>query len=52
MNSSLWLAIIAIIFGILVIEFRDLLNWIVGIFLIVWGLWTFYEKYVSKKEDE
>lgn len=52
MNSSLWLAIIAIIFGILVIVFSDLLNWIVGIFLIVWGLWTVYEKFISKKDSE
>ena len=52
MNSSLWLAIIAIIFGILVIVFSDLLNWIVGIFLIVWGLWTVYENFISKKDSE
>ncbi|WP_400208889.1 DUF3096 domain-containing protein [Candidatus Methanomassiliicoccus intestinalis] len=51
MNLSPWMAIISIIFGILVIVFRDLLNWIVGIFLIIWGLWTLYEKFIAKKEN-
>jgi len=32
------LAIICIIFGILVIVFKDLLNWIVGLFLIIQGV--------------
>jgi uncharacterized membrane protein HdeD (DUF308 family) len=32
------LAIICIIFGILVIVFPDLLEWIVGLFLIVQGI--------------
>ncbi|WP_147654484.1 DUF3096 domain-containing protein [Methanomassiliicoccus luminyensis] len=33
------LAVIAIIFGILVIAFSNLLSWIVGIFLVLLGLW-------------
>jgi len=32
------LAIICIIFGILVIVFKDLLQWIVGLFLIIQGI--------------
>ena len=32
------LAIICIIFGILVIAFEDLLQWIVGLFLIIQGI--------------
>lgn len=32
------LAIICIIFGILVIIFKDLLQWIVGLFLIIQGV--------------
>jgi len=33
------LALIAIIFGILVIAFEELLSWIVGIFFILIGIW-------------
>ena len=32
------LAIICIIFGVLVIAFEDLLQWIVGLFLIIQGV--------------
>jgi len=32
------LAILAIVFGVLVIVFKDLLQWIVGLFLIVQGI--------------
>ena len=32
------LAIICIIFGVLVIVYRDLLQWIVGLFLIIQGI--------------
>jgi len=32
------LAVICIIFGVLVIVFRDLLQWIVGLFLIIQGI--------------
>ena len=32
------LAVICIIFGILVIVFEDLLQWIVGLFLIIQGI--------------
>ena len=35
--SGWWVGILAIIFGILVIVFPDLLKWLVGIFLIVAG---------------
>lgn len=33
------LAVIAVIFGILIIAFSNLLSWIVGIFFILVGLW-------------
>jgi uncharacterized membrane protein HdeD (DUF308 family) len=32
------LAIICIVFGVLVIAFEDLLQWIVGLFLIIQGI--------------
>jgi len=32
------LAVICIIFGVLVIVFQDLLEWIVGLFLIIQGI--------------
>ncbi len=37
------LALIAIIFGILVIAFPDLLQWIVGLYLIIQGLLLFVD---------
>jgi len=45
------LAIICIIFGILVIVFPDLLEWIVGLFLIIQGILvlTDYLELRSKK---
>jgi len=36
--SKTVLAIICVIFGILVIVFKDLLQWIFGLFLIIQGL--------------
>jgi uncharacterized membrane protein HdeD (DUF308 family) len=36
--SGLWMGIIAIIIGILVLAFPDLLRWVVGIGLIVIGV--------------
>lgn len=44
------LALIAIIFGILVIVFEELLSWIVGIFFILVGLWLLYDHYFKKSE--
>jgi len=41
------LAIIVLIFGILVIAFEDLLNWIVGIFFILVGLWLLYDYFTK-----
>ncbi len=37
------LALIAIIFGILVIAFPDLLQWIVGLYFIIQGLLLFVD---------
>jgi cytochrome c biogenesis protein CcdA len=42
--STVALGIIAIIAGILTLVWPDMLRWIVGIFLIVWGLLTFVGK--------
>ena len=44
------LALISIVFGILVIVFVGLLNWIVGIFFILLGIWLVYD-YMSKKNE-
>jgi hypothetical protein len=37
-NNNLLLGLIAIVAGVLVLVWNDALQWIVGIFLIVWGL--------------
>ena len=36
--SKMAIGIIAVVAGILILAFPDLLRWIVGIFLIVWGI--------------
>ncbi len=36
--SKIVISIIAIVAGILILVLPDLLRWIVGIFLIVWGI--------------
>ncbi len=36
--AGLWMGIIAIVVGILIIVFPDLLNWILGLALIVMGI--------------
>ena len=43
-RSKIVIGIIAIIAGILILAFPDLLRWIVGIFLIVWGIITMLGK--------
>jgi len=43
------LALIAIIFGILVIVFPDLLQWIVGIYFIIQGLLFFADYFELRK---
>jgi uncharacterized membrane protein HdeD (DUF308 family) len=43
------LALIAVIFGILVIVFPDLLQWIVGLYLIIQGILLFTDYMESKK---
>jgi hypothetical protein len=37
-NNNMLLGILAIIAGIMVLAWNDALQWIVGIFLIVWGI--------------
>jgi len=44
------LAIICIIFGVLVIVFPDLLQWIVGLFLIIQGILLLTDYLELKKE--
>jgi len=44
------LALIAIIFGILVIVFPDLLQWIVGLYFIIQGLLFFADYFEMKKQ--
>ena len=43
------LALIAIIFGILVIVFPDLLQWIVGLYFIIQGILLFIDYYELKR---
>ena len=43
------LAVIAIIFGILVIAFPDLLQWIVGLYFIIQGLLFFADYFELKR---
>jgi uncharacterized membrane protein HdeD (DUF308 family) len=43
------LALIAIIFGILVIAFPDLLQWIVGLYFIIQGLLFFVDYFELRK---
>jgi uncharacterized membrane protein HdeD (DUF308 family) len=44
------LALIALIFGILVIAFPDLLQWIVGLYLIIQGLLFFADYFELRKQ--
>lgn len=44
------LALIAIIFGILVIVFPDLLQWIVGLYLIISGILLFFDYYELRRK--
>ena len=39
-SNNLLMGVLAIVAGILVIIWPDLIRWIVGVFLIVWGLLT------------
>ncbi|HII85497.1 TPA: DUF3096 domain-containing protein [Candidatus Bathyarchaeota archaeon] len=48
--SKLLLAIVAIIFGVLVIVFPDLLVWIVGLYFIVQGILLLLDYMESKKK--
>ncbi len=45
------LAIIAIIFGLLVIALPDLLQWIVGLYFIIQGILLFTDYYESKQKN-
>ncbi len=39
-STNLLMGILAIVAGVLVIIWPDLIRWIIGIFLIVWGIMT------------
>jgi uncharacterized membrane protein HdeD (DUF308 family) len=43
------MALIAIIFGILVIAFKDLLPWIVGLYLIIQGILFLVDYYELRR---
>ena len=43
------MALIAIVFGILVIVFKDLLPWIVGLYFIIQGLLFFLEYFELRR---
>ncbi len=42
--SKIVMGVIAIVAGLLILLFPDLLRWIVGILLIVWGIFTILGK--------
>jgi uncharacterized membrane protein HdeD (DUF308 family) len=44
MNNNMLMGILAIIAGLLVIFVPHMLQWVVGIFLIVWGILTLMGK--------
>ena len=44
MKNDMILALIAIVAGVLVLAWNDALQWIVGIFLIVWGIMSLLGK--------
>jgi hypothetical protein len=44
------LAAIAIIFGLLVIAFHDLLQWIVGLYFIIQGILLFIDYYEMRRK--
>lgn len=47
MNWDPIVALVSIIFGILIIAFPDLLGILVGILLILVGLWLLYDYFIS-----
>ncbi len=42
--SSIWLGVVALIFGILILVFPTLLNWLIGICFIVVGVLAILRK--------
>jgi len=44
------MALVAIIFGILVIVFQDLLQWIVGLYFIIQGLLFFFDYFELRRK--
>jgi len=44
------MALIAIVFGILVIAFKDLLQWIVGLYFIIQGILFFIDYFELRRK--
>jgi len=44
LKNDMILALVAIVAGVLVLAWNDALQWIVGIFLIVWGIMSLLGK--------
>ncbi len=44
------LALVAVIFGLLVIAFPDLLQWIVGLYFIIQGILLFLDYFELKRK--
>ena len=42
--SKIVIGIIAIVAGLLILIFPELLRWVIGIFLIIWGIFTMLGK--------
>jgi len=42
--SKVVIGIMAVVAGLLILVFPELLRWVVGIFLIVWGIFTMLGK--------
>jgi uncharacterized membrane protein HdeD (DUF308 family) len=40
MSNALVLGILAIVAGVLVLIWPEILSWVIGLFLIVWGILT------------
>jgi cytochrome c biogenesis protein CcdA len=43
-SNNVVIGILAIVAGLLILAFPELLRWVVGIFLIVWGILTLLGK--------
>jgi uncharacterized membrane protein HdeD (DUF308 family) len=44
MSNALMVGVLAIVAGILVLIWPEILRWVIGLFLLVWGILTVMEK--------